>query len=399
MTSWKHGFSGAGVALIAVLATGCDVPSSSKDATERGRYGLTDGLGDGMERGWTSSGGELANDGINPWWLANTTALKYCVVVDAATVSVDAGAVDTQFQRALTYWRDQFTADFGEKIATQTFERVGCEQGDVDLQIQVGEGTLDRLQKTFLAGHLDRIVGVTVRTHYDRVNLRGRGFIYLRSDAGDASAPWSQPSRLYRVLSHEAGHIFGVGHRSNSIMDEGAAAYWFGHDAKSEELAPFSRLPETLEICLWNVGYFFFKDQAGVEGDTAWGHYRLTREGYDLRIAVADLAMDHAAPYEEAGIIKSEGGMVYALDSSVRIFLPAEQTVVTAEPDAIYAYGNIYDEQLEFNLFRSDAGWQKPLLFTYGRGKLHVNGVLGNSMTNLFEASNLHGQWMFDEMH
>ncbi len=113
-------------------------------------------------------------------------------------------------------------------MGTQSFIEVACGTNDIDLQFQFGYETLTPEQKTFLKDP-SKYVGVAVRTAYDPVQIRGKGFIYVASDTGPnayrnngtlVSKAWSQPKLLQYVILHELGHIFGLPHAGGGLMSQ-----------------------------------------------------------------------------------------------------------------------------------------------------------------------------------
>ena len=114
------------------------------------------------------------------------------------------------------------------KLGTQTFSLVGCQEADVDLKILVGHGTLDNEQIGWLKKP-EKYIGVTVRTDYDPIELRGQGFIYIASDLGPNSytntgglvdKAWESEKLLKYAFLHEFGHVFGIPHRGNGLMSQ-----------------------------------------------------------------------------------------------------------------------------------------------------------------------------------
>ncbi len=176
-----------------------------------------------FDGGGTSAGADLIKDGINPWWLQNTKEVKYCIDVDTATVSATPEKIELLIQKALHYWKVQFSVQLLQSetvplIATQTFLKTSCDKAT--LQFKVGMGTLKSTEKVYLP-EPDKTVGLTVRTEYDPVQLVGKGFIYISSDKlkdrklgilNGVESPWRYDGLLYWILVHELGHVFGIPH-------------------------------------------------------------------------------------------------------------------------------------------------------------------------------------------
>lgn len=197
--------------------------------------------------GWTSGGGELIRDGQNPWFLANVKSVTYCVEVDEANFGQTRSQVSSIIVKALNNWKLEFrnarylNSNLG--IAAQTFHETSC-SANPDIRFQFGVLSGEQLKK------LDdptRFLGVTVRTDYDPVQMRGRGFVYVSPARGPlkiagekvVKEPWALENGglLYLVLVHELGHVFGFPHSSEradlmnerfieQIFDEDDAKYY-----------------------------------------------------------------------------------------------------------------------------------------------------------------------------
>lgn len=180
--------------------------------------------------GWVSSGGELTKDSQNPWWVVNTKEVTFCIAVDKETVTVDEGMVEYAFRGSAQFWKKEFESYSKllnqamkaktirpPDVAQAAYRRVGCDESP-DLRLLFGYGTLSKSEKRIIK-ETDRIVARAIRTHYDRVNLKGRGFIYFASDRGDHALDqqsykefWTIPEVLVVSITHELGHIFGIPH-------------------------------------------------------------------------------------------------------------------------------------------------------------------------------------------
>lgn len=204
--------------------------------------------------GWTSGGGELIRDARNPWFLKNTQAVDYCIEVDEANFGLPRRQIETVVSKALNNWRLDFSetvpAQVGPhgaelRIATQIFREVACNEA-VPLRFQFGVLSGEQISQL---GNPTKFLGIAVRTDYDPVQMRGRGFIYispsrgpLRFESKDVVAePWGieDGALLYGVLLHEVGHIFGLTHTTE---------FGLMHERFPETLVNARSAPSTAEV-------------------------------------------------------------------------------------------------------------------------------------------------------
>jgi hypothetical protein len=187
---------------------------------------------------WSSGGGELIKDLHNPWFVQNTKQVTYCIARDAEHFKLNTEEgfpIETLVLDAVKYWKDEFktaanpsvSGPDGFTVATQDFVHVDCSQ-DPDISFQFGylsPAQLAEMKK--LAVDPKGFVSLAVRTDYDQVNLKGKGFVYLAADSGPLRPntdemlenPWAvgSGSFIYKVLVHELGHVFGVQHQSDYL--------------------------------------------------------------------------------------------------------------------------------------------------------------------------------------
>jgi hypothetical protein len=186
-------------------------------------------LGLSAQAGWTSGGGEFLQDTRNPWWVHNTTEVKYCILHDAQNFGVSKEIARKKIVKALNFWKAQLgettTYHIGDrptKIAQHNFiETENCEEALLKFQL----GVLNDEQFEYLKNP-KKYMSIAVRTSYDQVNLRGQGFIYVSPERGPlkpAIAPetmWSEGSGalILPVVLHELGHVFGIHHDSDILI-------------------------------------------------------------------------------------------------------------------------------------------------------------------------------------
>lgn len=184
--------------------------------------------------GNSSSGGTggIYEDDVNPWFLENTSIVSYCIEVDSEHFNLDFSKIQDIVKSSIDTWKTSFEKASNDKyssgelvpfeqvrLATQRFTQQDC-SSETLLRFQFGVLSEDQ-QKEFSL-EPKHVVAEAVRSSYDRIHLRGKGFIYvapgsgrLRPDSSDMAVdPWSFQDGilLKRVLLHELGHVFGIGH-------------------------------------------------------------------------------------------------------------------------------------------------------------------------------------------
>ncbi len=209
--------------------------------------------------GWSSGGGGLLKDSVNPWFLNNTPNVSYCVIIDQDHFGASQDVVRLQLTRAIQFWKEQFghsilpkLTKFGQvQIASQVFTENTCEN-DPDIVFQFG--VLNHKQKKFLHDPTE-YAAISVRTDYDDVNLRGKGFVYVAPSTGPLAYgsegvvqnAWNINGGhlLYLALLHELGHVFGLQHMGSygDLMSAG-----FVESILAGSIDSKSALPEELNF-------------------------------------------------------------------------------------------------------------------------------------------------------
>lgn len=213
------------IAMMLLVVIGCTQQHSSPD------HKRLDGKV--YENGWVGSGGDNFKEQINAWFVKNTTQVNYCIKIDQQNFSAVATAGES-IKKSIQFWKKEFagwnksivnTPGFYQ-LATQEFVETSCD-GQEDITFLFGSATLNQEQRQFL-GDVKRHIGITVRTSYDRETLKGKGFIFVGSDLGQESFQnsakidpfWILPGKLDPVIIHELGHVFGLPHFSQGVMNE-----------------------------------------------------------------------------------------------------------------------------------------------------------------------------------
>lgn len=191
-------------------------------------------LGASAQAGWTSGGGELIRDANNPWFLQNTKTVNYCIEIDEPHMGLSRERARHLIRTAIENWKLEFRTSSRPAqlkyhqiaVGTQEFVEVPCHQ-NIDLKFQLGVLNGEQIKKI---GDPTKFLGVAVRTDYDRVNMRGKGFIYVSPAYGPLKFAgekvrehvWAieDGALLYGVLLHELGHVFGLNHSVGYLMGD-----------------------------------------------------------------------------------------------------------------------------------------------------------------------------------
>ncbi|MGE0173359.1 MAG: hypothetical protein AB7T49_11250 [Oligoflexales bacterium] len=201
---------------------------------------------------WSSGGGAFYTDEYNPWFIQNTKIVKYCITIDDEHFGVGLDKVRTNIVEAIKYWKEEFKEleilqqySSPVQLATADFREVNCKDDSVRVVFQMG--VIDGKKQRRYIESPEKTVGVAVRTSYDPVNLRGKGFIYISPEEGKYALKgkdliakrWQQNGGklLQLILIHELGHVFGIPHHGswyeimgeqfpNSLVNDYLGAYY-----------------------------------------------------------------------------------------------------------------------------------------------------------------------------
>jgi hypothetical protein len=370
-----------------------------------------------MAGGMVSTGGDLTKDSHNPWWLRNTTEVSYCIAVDTKSVSADPSKISLLTVKALEYWQAELNRklkivtnagpinEYFNKIGVgrQNFTKVNCD-GTEDLKLQFGYGTLNNEQKEFL-GSLDRLVGVSVRTEYDEINLRARGFIYISSDLGPhkyetsadlVSMPWKSDALLFFAIIHELGHVFGLPHVGPTytlmseqymdfILNKDVAALFEKFDPLVTTIPPgFFLPPATLVHCEENGLSQVILNYLHVPAKTKCLYFSTDE---DKKLVYLSVAPQYGEPAKFLGLISE-------------LNLNAEQalavTVVTTEKQNVFSPSEMYSSVLAGPTFSTISGsgtysaitgQRKPVYLNLRSDRFEILGVVDGQIRSLLKGS------------
>jgi len=190
------------------------------------------------------NGGELITNEHNPWFVGPTGSppVNYCVSV-SPNFSLNSSDAKRQIAEVFSIWKNVLTklnvmnsyADYsalkgkGSLAMILDFKEVSCDSKP-PLVFKLGvndDSVLSSLQYS-----AEDTVGFALRTSYADATASTQGFIWTAPDKGaDAyKGPtlganfWSTPHIFHNVIMHEIGHILGIQHIPNTIMDARAPA-------------------------------------------------------------------------------------------------------------------------------------------------------------------------------
>lgn len=180
-----------------------------------------------VNAGWTSGGGGFIRDSQNPWFLKNVKVVNYCVKINERDFGISQSLAEERIAQAIAYWKKEFDISRSlisdpedPGIATQKFELSSCSP-TTDLQFLLGVLPEEEAPNEW---NPTSFIGIAMRTDYNRVTMRGKGFIYVSPGKGEykyknknlVDDAWSKANgHLFRaIVMHELGHVFGVPHET-----------------------------------------------------------------------------------------------------------------------------------------------------------------------------------------
>jgi len=334
----------------------------------------------------SGGGGKLIKYSQNPWFLENTSTVKYCITKHPDFPDISLSRLNEIVKEGIDKWKEAFlyTKDtyyeatdlvpFSQlRIATQSFIK-DCNNPDLRFEFGgLNQGDLHQFPA------FKDYVGAAVQTSYDLEVLKGEGFVYIASLQGEFSPDASQTdprawtiqnnSLLRIVLWHELGHIFGVPHGLigsqdfKGVMHERLPELLINKhyvqnisnnnmdvDNMIREYTPLALFKPTLEKTLIHCGtetffrYKYWREKFGVNDDTICTKViieRIEKEGsIKERVEFYESPVGKSGPWYKFGYLKNNGYSGQRnQDLQTRVFLPKEQKVFSKLPSNIEEIG------------------------------------------------------------
>ena len=365
--------------------------------------------------GWNSGGGELIQDAQNPWFIQNTSTVRYCTLFDKNQYHQTEVRSLALVKKAISFWKAEIKygkSPFPRRIdvATQKFIHVPCSSHrDKNVDVTFQFGFLDDEQLDYVKD-ASRYAALAIRTDYDKALLKGKGFVYIGADAGPykfkgentVESPWTlvDGGLLYWTLVHELGHVFGFGHSRQMGEKRNVMAHDFIEVMMRKEGAKQYKVdfqmnhvlknrPRDGEIPVDCNSYDYMQPMRKFFGyDRNWNCYgfKLVDQGLEI----------HAGP--SGGEVRKIGTAHFTSSSftlirdAIHFWLPKEQKIFTPSPFRVHTPGHYIEETVA--IYRSaDGSVTRQMSITLDPTKdspmnddLKIGGVLeGKLFVNFLE--------------
>lgn len=365
---------------------------------------------------WAGGGGKVHRDQLNPWFLENTPVVHYCIDINEAIFGLTAAQAATEVRAAFADWTDALTASqdnyysegelapYGQvRVGTQRFELSACNES-TDIRFQFGTLTEEQLG---IFENPREFVAIAARTDYDKAKLKGKGFIYLAPMSGPLAPhhhdlepnAWiiAENYAFKTILRHEIGHIFGIDHQPDTLMDERLPEML----VYKQFLARFDRASLAFFQSRYDIKRLFnLKTSWLVEGcgihNPIWSHDvfgktysdtscgRIELKNGDLKVLYSESEGQTPELIATATIRNSHSNTTPA----VGVYLPEGQQVFTKIPDEAKAFGRLLGHERKVSLKQQGlmqvltTGKVLPLQIQSGAGLANATAVYDNRFEN-----------------
>ncbi len=170
--------------------------------------------------GWVSSGGDHIPS--NHAWFSGNKRISYCIILNPR-YSKSSTEIKEYISKSSQIWKNYFNQKVfknypnKEHLPQFDFEFVECDSStEVRFYFDVKDEDVDQAMKKY-----NDPMAFSVLKEYDYKTNRGKGFLWF-SDLFKADKDLNQES-LNSIILHELGHIYGIGHVKDTIMDENIA--------------------------------------------------------------------------------------------------------------------------------------------------------------------------------
>jgi hypothetical protein len=177
--------------------------------------------------GYSGGGGDLHEVGVDSAWYLGQGPVTYCIErSDKFIYSIP--EIQKTFEAAANLWKSYIQdrrIHFNEPLDHRlnlNFQYSGACTGLENLRIYLGveNSAVAAAKKKF-----ERPYAFAIRESYDLDKKMGKGFMWFAETAsiypngGSGFPNWHDPYTLQGMMTHEIGHILGVGHIDGTIMD------------------------------------------------------------------------------------------------------------------------------------------------------------------------------------